>query len=279
MAKDTALPYFKFVIADWNMGDITQCSLSAQGLFINLCAMYWSKRGNLNWGKAVKKFPRKLKHFNELLDEGIIKLNGDQLEISFLSEQLEELGAVSLKNSDNAKARWNKGKSDAVALRSHSDGNAKTCHIEEEQEEEKKRKEEEGSHALVQKKLDPVVQKKASDLRDAVCEYFEVRPILKSKMYNSVCDFVDTISHRNEIDIAVLSLQKYMSYKARSQEQRHSIASWIGTKENFYQDGQWLMIDWEQKDKNYNGKRITNTGAIGQTSPEPGKDYRRDGGF
>jgi hypothetical protein len=280
MAKDTPLPYFKFVIADWNMGDITQCSLSAQGLFINLCAMYWSKRGDLSFAKAVKKFPRKLKHFNELLDEGIIKLNEDQIEISFLSEQLEELGAVSVVNSNNAKSRWNKRKQDAAALQSESDGTADLCHIEEEQE--KKRKEQEqngGAYAGEQKMLSLEVATKCKDITESICRYFSVKPIVRSKLYDSVCDYVNTLAHRNELDIGSLALQNYMKYKARSQETIHSITSWIGTKPEYYRDGKWIETDWDLKNKNYNGQRNTTKGGNGQISPEPGKDYKSQGGF
>jgi hypothetical protein len=101
------------------------------------------------------------------------------------------------------------------------------------------------------RKLDSETVKKAADLTDALCNYFQVRTVVTSVIYNSVCDFVTTISHRNEIDLCILALQNYMKYKARSQEQRHSILKWIGTKAEYYRDGQWTMIDWDEKNKSY----------------------------
>jgi len=139
MAKEQ-LPYFKFGVAEWLTGSIMDCSLSAQGLFVNMCAMYWKNRGNLSFQKVMKKFPRKLKYFNELLSDGIVKLNEDQIEIIFLAEQLEERGAVSQTNSNNAKIGWNQRKSDATALRDECETDAKTCNKEEELEEEKNKK-------------------------------------------------------------------------------------------------------------------------------------------
>lgn len=142
MAKD--LPYFKFVVSDWMVGDITGCSLSAQGLFINLCAFYWSKGGDLTLEKLNRKYPRHKKQITELLDEGILKISSGKVEVKFLDEQLEERGHVSSKNSENAKSRWNGGKPDATALRTHESGNAKSCNIESEErreESEKKREE------------------------------------------------------------------------------------------------------------------------------------------
>jgi hypothetical protein len=144
MAKrsaDAGLPYFKFVISKWLTGDITDCTLSAQGLFINLCALYWSKSGNLTYTAAKKKFPRQQKRFDELIAHGILKLNADQLSVSFLAEQLEERGAVSVKNSEAAKTGWNKRKSDAPALQTQSERNADAMPIEENRKEEKRREE------------------------------------------------------------------------------------------------------------------------------------------
>jgi hypothetical protein len=150
MAKGE-LPYFKFKISDWNGGDILQCSLTAQGLFINLCALYWGKQGNLSYSKMLKKFPRKQKHFSELLDEGVLKLNEDKLVISFLDEQLSERGAVSVKNTNNAIERWNKGKSDATVFDSHNVRIDFVPYKEEKREEEKRKEKkiEEGAIALV----------------------------------------------------------------------------------------------------------------------------------
>lgn len=154
MAKD--LPYFKFVVSDWMVGDITGCSLSAQGLFINLCAFYWSKGGDLTLDKLHRKYPRHKKQLTELLDEGILKISSGKVEVKFLDEQLEERGHVSSKNSENAKSRWNGGKPDATALRTHKSGSAKSCNIESEEkrEESEKKRREENSAAAVPATLD-----------------------------------------------------------------------------------------------------------------------------
>ena len=54
MAKD--LPYFKFFVSEWNDGDITLEDFETQGLFINLCAYYWSNECEITLTKAIKKF-------------------------------------------------------------------------------------------------------------------------------------------------------------------------------------------------------------------------------
>lgn len=144
------LPYFKFVTSRWITGDIMECSLSAQGLFINLCALYWARQGKLSYSAMKKKFPRKQKHFDELLNAGILKSNEDDLVISFLDDQLTERGLVSEKNRNIAKEAWNKRKSDAFASETHSERNTNAMPIEEKREEEKREEESESTHAHVE---------------------------------------------------------------------------------------------------------------------------------
>lgn len=140
MAKD--LPYFKFIISEWNDGDVTICSFEAQGLFINLCSIYWSQEGNLSFARAKRRFSGcNATAWEELVGEGIIKLDGDDVVINFLDEQLEERGKLSKTNSENAAKGWEKRRNNATALPSHSDPIEVACNKEEKRT-EKKRKEE-----------------------------------------------------------------------------------------------------------------------------------------
>jgi hypothetical protein len=101
MAKD--LPYFKFYCSEWSDGDINLEDMSIQGLFINICAYYWSNECNLTLTKCKKKF--KLvsdKDFDTLIESNIIKIdNNDNLIINFLNEQLQERNNKSVTNTEN----------------------------------------------------------------------------------------------------------------------------------------------------------------------------------
>jgi len=89
MAKD--LPYFKFFVSEWNDGDITLEDYEAQGLFINICSYYWSNECNLSFKKTMKKFKdADYDLFKALIDSDIIKVEDDELIISFLDEQQGE---------------------------------------------------------------------------------------------------------------------------------------------------------------------------------------------
>ena len=80
MAKE--LPYFQFEPAAYLTGDITLCSMEAQGVYINLCCLYWQKDCKLGLSKASRRFKQGL--INELIEEGIIKTSDDSIVIEFL---------------------------------------------------------------------------------------------------------------------------------------------------------------------------------------------------
>lgn len=140
MAKD--LPYFKFIISEWNDGDITLCSLEAQGLFINLCSLYWSQEGNLSITKAKRRYKDcNTTVWDELIGEGIIKVDDDQIKINFLDEQFAERKGLSIQNTKNVLKRWKKQAPDTTVIRPYNDGNGSVYNKEEKREEERRKEE------------------------------------------------------------------------------------------------------------------------------------------
>jgi len=100
MAKE--LPYFKFFTGEWANGDITCESYEAQGLFINICSLYWSKQGELKEKHARKKFKCD-DSFNDLIESELIKVEEGKLVISFLDEQMSETKRIRQKQSEGGK--------------------------------------------------------------------------------------------------------------------------------------------------------------------------------
>ena len=119
MAND--LPYFKWYPDEWFAGRIYSCDRNVQGLFINVCALYWKKKGNICWTDIIYRFKNSESELKELLEKEIIRVEkgtsvqqvlGEieeeeerekrkkestketRLVISFLDEQLTELGAI-----------------------------------------------------------------------------------------------------------------------------------------------------------------------------------------
>ena len=102
MAKE--LPYFKFEPAEYLTKDISFCSLSAQGLFINICSYYWQRNCELTKDQLLRRLNNE-KELNELVKEGAIDLIGNDISIKFLDLQLQE---VEIKSKTN-KANGSKG--------------------------------------------------------------------------------------------------------------------------------------------------------------------------
>ena len=137
MAKE--LPYFKFEPGQWENGSIQICSFEEQGVFICVCSMYWQRLGELPYKLAVQKACKgNATALDSLIEEQILKVVEGKLVIEFLDEQLSEFEALSAKNSQNAKNRWNKAKKDSTAMRPHNDRNA----IREDKKREEERREE-----------------------------------------------------------------------------------------------------------------------------------------
>jgi len=124
MAKE--LPFFKFEPNQWQNGNIQICSFEVQGVFINICSIYWQRLGDLPYDFALQKIcAGKATALRTLCDKKIIEVIDGSICIDFLNEQLSEFNSVSSTNSKNAREGWEKRrKSYATALRKTSDPNA-----------------------------------------------------------------------------------------------------------------------------------------------------------
>jgi hypothetical protein len=137
MAK--SFPFFKFVATEWLTGDIVYESFEAQGLFINICALYWQRDGKLSLEDVRKRYKTNL--IDELIDRFLIIKNG-LISIKFLDEQLIEAGHVSKTNSENGKKGAEAKRIKATAKRPLSDPQAKLSKEEQEEEEEEEEEQE-----------------------------------------------------------------------------------------------------------------------------------------
>ena len=98
----TGLPYFKFTPSEWLTGDIVFESFEVQGLFINICALYWQRDGNLTL-EGIEMRYKQPTALPSLIGRFITVSESGKISIDFLDIQFEERGFVSKTNSDNGK--------------------------------------------------------------------------------------------------------------------------------------------------------------------------------
>lgn len=120
MAKN--FPYFKFTATEWLTGDIVFESLELQGLFINVCAVYWQRDGKLSIEDLIKRYKNE-SLINQLIDKYVWSDNGNIL-IKFLDEQLIEANHISKINSENGKKGAEAKRNKATAKRPLNDSKA-----------------------------------------------------------------------------------------------------------------------------------------------------------
>lgn len=98
MAK--GFPYFKFVATEWLTGDIVFEDYELQGIFINVCAIYWHRNGDLTMDELQKRL--KTDRLNSLCPR-FFSVIDNKIIISFLDEQLLTTKHISKVNSENGK--------------------------------------------------------------------------------------------------------------------------------------------------------------------------------
>ena len=108
MAKE--FPYFKFFPGEWVTGDITLCSIAAQGLFTNILAIYWMKDCVVPLQKIQDRFREYPDELQELIDNSVITVLEDHITIKFLDEQMGERDGEFVQKSTAGKkgmqSRW-----------------------------------------------------------------------------------------------------------------------------------------------------------------------------
>jgi hypothetical protein len=99
MAKN--FPYFKFTVTEWLTGDIVYEDYDVQGLFINICAIYWQRDGKLTLEDINLRY-KNPPQMSKLTDR-FISVSDGFISVKFLDEQLIEAGHISKVNSINGK--------------------------------------------------------------------------------------------------------------------------------------------------------------------------------
>ena len=183
MAKE--IPYFKFFTGEWANGDITAENYKTQGVFINICAIYWTKEGKVT-ETFIRKKIKDNKSIDILIDSDIIKVNNGYILICFLDEQLTETENIRKKNSEAGKesARKRALNKEATPVEPPLDSRSTESQP---LREEKKREEKKREENIIERENKFRLQSKEfnqydSKMIDEFCDYWTEPTTSKKKM-------------------------------------------------------------------------------------------------
>lgn len=98
--------YFKFYPQHYLTGNITICSLEAQGLFVNICCHYWQRKCSLTTKQLQARYGHQQDLINELVENEVIKVVDEGVRIEFLNEQYGVIYERSERARSAANKRW-----------------------------------------------------------------------------------------------------------------------------------------------------------------------------
>lgn len=241
MAKN--FPYFKFIATEWLTGNIVFESLETQGMFINVCSLYWVKDGILPLEDLNKRY-KNHESILVLISNGYILVENGFVSIEFLNEQLRDANHISLINSEKGKksaaVKALKIKENLTAVEQNSTGVQpnSTNKIKEKKIKENKRKEEYKEDVLFEKEPKFDFKKNLISYgfsEKLVEEWLQVRKTKKAT--NTETAFKKFTSEIESLQ-GLLSLDDILSYIIEK--------SWSGFKKSWY---------LEDLKRNNNGKQ------------------------
>jgi hypothetical protein len=115
MSKE--LPYFRFTASEWLTDNISFEAYELKGLFIDVCAFYWSRDCSVNIELLNKRFSNASLLLEQLFSNGILKENKKNfVEIIFLNSQYDLLSEKRKKRQKSGKLGGLSKASNATAM-------------------------------------------------------------------------------------------------------------------------------------------------------------------
>lgn len=96
------LQWFKFRPSDWIMGRISKTNKTTQAEFLNFCCTYWNKQCDMTTTQTQFEMSKAV--WKKLTELEIIKVDGEQIHIEFLDEQMVSIDDMRQKASLAGKA-------------------------------------------------------------------------------------------------------------------------------------------------------------------------------
>jgi len=280
MAKE--LPYWKFVVQEYIMGNISLERWELQGIFYSVCAFYWSRECDVSIPTLLKKYdkPADQNLINELFNLEILKADENYLSISFLNEQWSSKETQKMVNAINGKkggrpkkqnqieANFNQNKTDSVLdvvnnYENKPNGfifeNPNITNIEKSKEEYSKVKESKENSSLSSFEILPNDEERFSPDEQLAAD-FEITEIVKDicKYFNmgeekffykeqrEVLVFVNLLVFENSLEHFKNQWENYKAYKHLAGNP-HTLFGFIGKRvpgKTEFENSKWNSANW-----------------------------------
>jgi len=250
MAKE--LPYFKFYIGEWLNGDITLEEFECQGLFINICAYYWQKDGEITLSFLRKRFRGYDDQIDALISAKAIKIAKDEVIISFLDEQMESKEIQKITNQKNGlkggrpKKEKTDNKPNGLLMETESITESKAINNPK-QTNIKERKEKEIIGEEIREENIGVDFEIKKEISDALILHFGFSEMRFDHHKRTIRAFAEKILNDGQVENFKNQFVNYHKYKELSKEKVHNFQGLIGTPAERFENGGWNAENWEEK--------------------------------
>jgi len=259
MAKE--LPYYKFYIGEWLNGDITIEDFECQGIFINICAYYWQKDGDLSLEVVNKRFRSYPEQIKQLIKSNLIKVVGENISISFLNEQMESKEIQKITNQKNGAkgGRPRKEETEKKPIRLFSETETKAnenpnkTNIEEIKEEENK-------------KEDIIISDDQKKLIEDIAVFFEYTSPNNHVQQSLIWSFVYSLPHKQKLDFFIKEFSAYCKLKELD-GYKHKLENFLGDQKDQFKNGKWddnwsVHLAAYKKKNNITDQKLTGETAL-----------------
>jgi len=237
MAKE--LPYFKFNCTEWMTGQIAFEPLEVQGLFVNICALYWKNLGVLGISQIEQRY--KKKKIIDKLSGRFFSVSSGFISIAFLDEQLHERDALSEKNKINGSlgGRPKKNQNNPPLLKNNpliTQTKPKKSNIEREVEVE-------GEGEVLDSSTQPIIY---SEISTVVLKYISDKCPTVSKMrqpftHDEIDRLIDEFG-KDKIKEYLNAMENYVPLLSKSKSANLTIRKWMDRDRKVVQSKQSINL-------------------------------------
>jgi hypothetical protein len=249
MAKE--LPYFQFEPAEYLTKDISFCTLSAQGLFINICSYYWQRDCKLTKDQVLRRL-NYLTPLDELISEGVIDLDGENISIKFLDKQRDKATELSKEQGRKGRLGGRPKKPNESQMKAEQKPNESQMKAEQKPNESRMKAEQKPneSHKIREEKI------REDKIRKENINYTDSNDLVKKELFNCSEEFIKNKARQCKISIQKVKqeLEKFWTntYDSSDDELKYNdvkrhFGYWLDKQDFSHQGRKRIQADEDQE--------------------------------